>query len=46
MNDMHVTVIVEAESMDEAKKKAEEAFLNADFSETTDLDGKTIIVEG
>ena len=36
---------IEADSMDEARKKAEETFSDADFGEARDIDGEAIIVE-
>lgn len=36
---------VEANSAEEAKKLAEEAYIDADFGEAKDIDGKPIIVE-
>ena len=36
---------VEADSLEEARKKAEEAFSDADFGEATDIDGEAIIAE-
>lgn len=36
---------VEADSLEEARKKAEEAFSDADFGAATDIDGEPIIVE-
>ena len=36
---------VEAENIEEAKKKAEGKFLDADFGEAEDIDGEIIIVE-
>lgn len=36
---------VEAENVEEAKKKAEGKFLDADFGEAEDIDGEAIIVE-
>lgn len=36
---------VEAESLEEAKKKAEDNFCNADFGASQDIDGEAITVE-
>lgn len=36
---------VEAENIEEAKKKAEGKFMDADFGEAEDIDGEAIIVE-
>lgn len=36
---------VEAESIEDAKKKAENKFLDADFGKAEDIDGEAIIVE-
>lgn len=36
---------VEAENLEEAKKKAEDKFLDADFGEAEDIDGEAIIIE-
>ena len=36
---------VEAENLEEAKKKAENNFMDADFGVAKDIDGEAIIVE-
>lgn len=36
---------VEADSLEEAKKKAEDEYISADFGEAEDIDGDAIIVE-
>jgi hypothetical protein len=36
---------VEAENIEEAKKKAESQFMDADFGEAEDIDGEAIIIE-
>ena len=36
---------VEAENIEEAKQKAEDKFLDADFGNAEDIDGEAIIVE-
>lgn len=36
---------VEAENIEEAKKKAEQEYIDADFGEAEDIDGEAIIVE-
>ena len=36
---------VEADTLEEARKKAKEAFTDVDFGEATDIDGEAIIVE-
>lgn len=36
---------VEADNLDDAKAKAEEKFVDADFGVATDIDGEDIIVE-
>ena len=36
---------VEAETIEEAKKKADDKFMDADFGNAEDIDGEAIIVE-
>ena len=36
---------VEADSLEEARKKAEENFSNADFGEASDIDGNVVVIE-
>lgn len=36
---------VEAENLEEAMKKAESEYINADFGQAEDIDGEMIIVE-
>ncbi|MBQ8563237.1 MAG: hypothetical protein IJ443_05040 [Firmicutes bacterium] len=36
---------VEADCAEEARKKAEQGYVNADFGEASDIDGEPIIVE-
>lgn len=43
--DARYIVEVEAESIEDAKKKAEGKFLDANFGEAEDIDGEAIIVE-
>lgn len=41
----YVTYKVEADSLEEAKKKAQEEFCDADFGDAEDIDGEDIMVE-
>lgn len=43
--DARYIVEVEAESVEEAKTKAEDKFIDADFGKAEDIDGEAIIVE-
>ena len=43
--DARYTTEVEADSIEEAKKKAEENFSNADFGEASDIDGDVVVIE-
>lgn len=43
--DARYTVKVNAESAEEARKKAEEAFFDADFGEAHDIEGEPVMVE-
>lgn len=36
---------VEAENIEDAKKKAEDKFMDADFGKAEDIDGEQIIIE-
>lgn len=42
--DARYTAEVEACNLEEAKKKAESIYINADFGEAEDIDGEMIIV--
>lgn len=39
------TAEVEADNLEEARKKAEEAYINADFGQAEDIDGEAVAVE-
>lgn len=43
--DARYTTEVEADSLEEARKKAEENFSNADFGEASDIDGNVVVIE-
>lgn len=43
--DARYTTEVEADSIEEAKEKAEENFSNADFGEASDIDGDVVVIE-
>ena len=43
--DARYVVEVEADNLDDARTKAEEEFLDADFGAAKDIDGEDIIVE-
>ena len=43
--DARFITVVEAENIEEAKKKAEDKYLGADFGLAEDIDGEAIIIE-
>jgi phosphomannomutase len=43
--DARYVVEVEADNLEEARKKAEEEYIDADFGVAEDIDGEDIIVE-
>ena len=43
--DARFITVVEAENIEEAKEKAEDKYLDADFGVAEDIDGEPIIIE-